>query len=402
VRVTLIDRRNHHLFQPLLYQIAAAALSPAQIAAPIRAILRHQKNATVLLGEVSEVDSVKRALRLDAASSNPRITYDYLVIATGARHSYFGHNDWARFAPGLKSLEDATAIRRRILLAFERAEAECNPSRRQHYLTFAIIGAGPTGVEMAGSIAEAARHALAHDFRNIDPRSAHIVLIEAGPRVLPAFAEVLSQSARRHLEALGVEVRCGTPVMACDEGGVVLAAERIEANTVIWAAGVAASPAAQWVDAKADHAGRVIVGPDLSVPGQECVFVVGDTASVKDLDGKPLPGLAPVAKQEGAYVAQVIAARVAGRHAPAPFAYRNFGNLATIGRNSAVVEIGKLKLDGFLAWLMWSVVHIFFLIGFRNRLFVAMDWLWAYLTYERGARLITEASPEVRPQMAPR
>lgn len=287
----------------------------------------------------------------------------------------------------------ATAIRRRILLAFEEAEAECDPVKRQQLVSFAIIGAGPTGVEMAGSIAELAQHALADDFRNMDPRSARIVLVEAGPRVLASFAESLSRSAQRHLEDLGVEVRLGAPVTACDAKGVVLGTERIMAGMVIWAAGVAASPAAQWLGATADRAGRVVVGPDLSVPGQDRVFVIGDTANAKDMDGKPLPGLAPVAKQEGAYVARVIAAAAAGRKGPKPFAYRSFGNLATIGRNSAVVEMGALKLDGFRAWLLWSVTHIFFLIGFRNRLIVATDWLWAYLTYERGARLITDAAP---------
>ncbi|MGP0088687.1 MAG: NAD(P)/FAD-dependent oxidoreductase [Xanthobacteraceae bacterium] len=397
VRVTLIDRRNHHLFQPLLYQVATAGLSPAQIAAPIRTIFRRQQNVTVLLGEVTGVDLVKREVRLGTAPTSPNIIYDYLVIATGARHSYFGHDDWEPYAPGLKSLEDATKIRRHILLAFERAEAECDPAEQSKLLTFVIIGAGPTGVEMAGAIAEIARHALAMDFRNIDPRATRVVLVEAGPRILPAFPEQLSNDAHKRLEALGVEVRLGRPVTACDGDGAVIGAARVDARTIIWAAGVMASPAAAWLGAPADRAGRVVVGPDLSVPGQDRVFVIGDTADAKDMDGKPLPGLAPVAKQEGLYVAHVIAAQVHGRKPPPPFAYRSFGNLATIGRQAAVVEMGQLRLTGFVAWLLWSVAHIFFLIGFRNRLTVAIDWLWAYITFERGARLITNSGAAEEP-----
>jgi NADH:ubiquinone reductase (H+-translocating) len=391
VRVTLIDRRNHHLFQPLLYQVATAGLSPAQIAAPIRTIFRRQRNVTVLLGEVTGVDLVRREVRLGNTPTSPRILYDYLVIATGARHSYFGHDDWEPYAPGLKSLEDATKIRRHILLAFERAEAECDPAEQSKLLTFVIIGAGPTGVEMAGAIAEIARHALASDFRNIDPRATRVVLVEAGPRILPAFPEQLSNDAHKRLEALGVEVRLGMPVTACDGDGAVIGASRLHARTIIWAAGVAASPAAAWLGAPADRAGRVVVEKDLSIPGQDRVFVIGDTADAKDMDGKPLPGLAPVAKQEGFYVARVIAARVHGRKPPPPFAYRSFGNLATVGRQAAVVEMGRLRLTGLMAWVLWSVAHIFFLIGFRNRLSVAVDWLWAYVTFERGARLITSS-----------
>jgi NADH dehydrogenase len=397
VRVTLIDRRNHHLFQPLLYQVATAGLSPAQIAAPIRTIFRKQRNVTVLLGEVTGVDLVRREVTLGDGPASPRILYDYLVIATGARHSYFGHDDWEPYAPGLKLLEDAIKIRRHILLAFERAEAECDPAEQSKLLTFVIIGAGPTGVEMAGAIAEIARHALASDFRNIDPRATRVVLVEAGPRILPAFPESLSNDAHRRLEALGVEVRLGMPVTACDGDGAVIGAARLDARTIIWAAGVAASPAAAWLGVAADRAGRVVVEKDLSVPGQDRVFVIGDTADAKDMDGKPLPGLAPVAKQEGFYVARVIAARVHGRQPPPPFAYRSFGNLATVGRQAAVVEMGRLRLTGLLAWLLWSVAHIFFLIGFRNRLSVVIDWLWAYVTFERGARLITHSAAAEEP-----
>jgi NADH dehydrogenase len=391
VCVTVIDRRNHHLFQPLLYQVATAALSPAQVAAPIRSILRKQRNATVLLGDVVGIDAAKREVRL-AGEQAPRILFDYLVIATGARHSYFGRDDWQDYAIGLKSLEDATEIRRRILIAFEQAEAECDPVERRRLLTFAIIGAGPTGVELAGAIAEISRNALASDFRNIDPRSTRVVLIEAGPRVLPAFPDALSADAKRRLESLGVEVRLGTPVTACDKDGVVIGDERVPARTIVWAAGVAASPAAAWLGTAADRAGRAIVGPDLAVPGYERIFVIGDTASAKGRDGKPLPGLAPVAKQQGEHVARVIAAQVAGRPEPGPFAYRSFGNLATIGRAAAIAYFGRVHLTGLAAWLMWCAAHIFFLIGFRNRITVTLDWLWAYLTFERGARLITHGA----------
>ena len=387
VRVTLIDKRNHHLFQPLLYQVATAGLSPAQIAAPIRTIVRHQKNTTVLLGEVTGVDMAKR----EVALGEMRIPFDYLVLATGARHFYFGYDDWEPFAPGLKSLEDATEIRRRILLAFETAESECDVTAQNRLLTFVVIGAGPTGVEMAGTIAEISRHALRMDFRNIDPSAARILLVEAGPRVLPAFPEVLSKDAQTRLERLGVEVRLGQAVTACDAEGVTIGGQHVPAHTIIWAAGVMASPAARWLGVAADRAGRVAVASDLSVPGHSDVFVIGDTALAKDAGGKPLPGLAPVAKQEGAYVARVIAARSSEHPVPPVFHYKNFGNLATIGRKAAVVDFGRIKLTGFFAWVLWSVAHIFYLIGFRNRLTVAIDWLWAYLTFERGARLITGA-----------
>lgn len=400
VSVTVIDQRNHHLFQPLLYQVATAALSPAQIAAPIRTILRRQKNATVLLGEVIGVDSIKREVIL-ASSDSQRITYDYLVIATGAQHSYFGHEAWRRYAFGLKSLEDATDIRRRILLAFEHAEAICDADEKRRLLTFVVVGAGPTGVELAGAIAEISRHALASDFRNIDPRSARIVLVEAGPRVLPAFPGNLSTDAKRRLERLGVEVRLNSAVGACDAGGVTIGDERLEARTILWAAGVAASPAAKWLGVPADRAGRVLVAPDLSVPGQPGIFVIGDTANVKDAKGAVVPGLAPAAKQQGAYIAQVISARARNRSVRPPFVYRNLGNLATIGRKVAVADFGRLKFTGFPAWLLWSVAHVFFLIGFRNRITVAIDWFWSYVTFERGARLISQSPPPAQAQELP-
>jgi NADH dehydrogenase len=385
VRVTLIDRRNYHLFQPLLYQVATAGLSPADIASPIRAILRRQRNTTVLLGKVTGIDVAGKAVLTDER----RVVYDQLVIATGARHAYFNHEEWEQFAPGLKKIDDATDIRRRILLAFERAENSSDEREQQRLLSFVIVGGGPTGVEMAGAIAELARKALSTDFRNIDPRSARIVLVESGSRVLASFPETLSSVAKRALEKLGVEVRLGTRVSRCDPEGVIVANERIEADTIIWAAGVMASPAAKWLGAETDHVGRVVVGRDLTLDGHPEIFVIGDTALAKEANGKPLPGIAPVAKQQGAYVARVIAARVRGKPAPAPFRYRHLGTMATIGRKSAVVDFGKLRLSGFLAWILWGFVHVYFLVGFRNRVAVMMGWLWAYITFERGARLIT-------------
>jgi NADH:ubiquinone reductase (H+-translocating) len=383
--VTIIDRRNYHLFQPLLYQVATAALSPADIASPIRAILRGQRNASVILGKVTGIDKEGRAVLI----GDRRIPYDELIVAAGARHAYFGHDEWEPFAPGLKKIDDATDIRRRILLAFEHAEIAEDDDERRRLMTFVIVGGGPTGVEMAGAIAELAKMALAKDFRRIDPAMSRVILVEAGPRVLPSFPQSLSEVARRSLERLGVEVRLNSPVTACDASGAVVGAERIESRTILWAAGVAASPAAKWLGAEADRAGRVIVTPGLTLPGHPEIFVVGDTAHVEDAAGKPLPGVAPVAKQQGAYVAGVIRARIAGRPEPPPFRYRNFGNLATIGRKSAVADFGFLRLSGRLAWLLWGLAHIYFLIGFRNRLAVALDWIWAYLTFQRGARLIT-------------
>jgi NADH dehydrogenase len=382
--VTVIDRRNYHLFQPLLYQVATAGLSPAQIAQPIRSILRRAPNVSVLLGEVLGIDKEKRTVMV----KDREVAYDHLIVATGARHSYFGHDDWESVAPGLKNIDDATGIRRRILMAFEHAEA-AEPEQRRRFLTFVVIGGGPTGVEMAGAIAELAHVALRHDFRSINPRDARIVLVEAGPRLLPAFPEVLSEAARRSLERLHVEVRLGTPVSQCDEEGVAIGDHRLEAATVVWAAGVMASSAARWLGADKDGAGRVKVGPDLSLPGHPEIFVLGDTALALARDGRPLPGLAPVAKQQGAYVARLLGARLAGRPAPPPFRYRSYGTLATIGRRAAVADFGWIKLDGTLAWLLWGLVHISFLIGFRNRLVVMLDWIWSYVTFQSGARLIT-------------
>lgn len=383
--VTVIDRRNYHLFQPLLYQVATAGLSPAQIASPIRAILRRAANVRVVMGKMSGVDVVQRTVQVD----DREIPYDQLVLATGARHSYFGHDEWERVAPGLKKIDDATAIRRRILTAFEHAESAETPEARRRFLTFVVIGGGPTGVEMAGSIAELAHVALRHDFRTIDPREARILLVEASPRVLAAFPPVLSTAARGALERLHVEVRLGTPVSNCDEAGVTIGEEHVPAATIVWAAGVAASAAADWMGVEKDRVGRVLVGPDLTVPGHPEIFVVGDTASVAGKDGQPLPGLAPVAKQQGAYVARVLRARLAGKPAPPPFHYFNYGTMATIGRRSAVADFGWLRLDGTLAWLMWGLIHISFLIGFRNRLIVMLDWMWSYVTFQSSARLIT-------------
>jgi len=389
VRLTVIDRRNYHLFQPLLYQVATAGLSPADIATPIRAILQRQRNTTVLLGMVTGIDTAARMVEL----GDRRIPYDVLVVATGARHAYFGRDDWEPVAPGLKKIDDATDIRRRILLAFEMAENTSDPDERRRLLNFVIVGAGPTGVELAGAIAELARRALAADFRNIDPRAARVILVEAGPRVLAAFPESLSAAACHALAKLGVEVRVGQRVMQCDDCGVVIAGERIEARTILWAAGVAASPAAKWLGAEADRAGRVRVGPDLTLPGHPEIFVLGDTAAATDATGAPLPGIAPVAKQQGGYAAQVIRARLAGRAARPPFRYRHLGNLATIGRKVAVADFGFVRLSGRLAWLLWGLVHVYFLIGFRNRAVVLLDWLWAYVTFKRGMRLITGPTP---------
>ncbi len=386
-RVIVIDRRNYHLFQPLLYQVATAGLSPASIATPIRSILSRQRNAEVVLGRVAGIDLARQTVQLRDGVAD--VAYDYLVVATGARHAYFGHDEWEPFAPGLKKIEDATAIRHRVLVAFEKAESAADLEERRRLMTFVIVGAGPTGVEMAGAIAELAKKALAEDFRNIDPTEARIILVEGGPRVLLSFPERLSAIARRSLERLGVEVQLGKSVEACDSDGVVVAGARIESRTVIWAAGVAASPAARWLGAEKDRSGRVNVAPDLSLPGHPNVFVIGDTASVMQPDGKPVPGVAPAAKQQGEYVAKLLAARFSGQPAPGSFRYRNSGNLATIGRHAAVVDFGWLRISGFPAWVLWSVAHIFFLIGFRNRIVVSLEWLWAYFSFRRGARLIT-------------
>lgn len=413
-RVTLIDRRNHHLFQPLLYQVATASLSPADIATPIRSLLRDQPNARVLLGrvvgvdvggvDVGGVDGAARTVRLE---DGRRVPYDQLVLATGARHGYFGREEWEPFAPGLKKIEDATEIRRRLLLAFEEAENTEDPALRQAFLTFVVVGGGPTGVELAGAIAELARHGLEREFRAIDPAQARVLLVQSAPRLLPAFPDALSASARTSLERLGVTVLTGSAVEAVDEAGVTISGRRVEARTVFWAAGVTASPAARWLGAGADRAGRVTVAPDLSVPGLPGVFAIGDTAASDGWDGQPVPGLAPAAKQGGAYVARVIRARLEGRPPPPPFRYRHAGSLATIGRKAAVADFGRLRLTGAPAWWLWGVVHILFLSGMRNRLGVAVEWFWAYLTLRQGTRLITgplsaEPASTPRPHPAPR
>jgi NADH dehydrogenase len=386
VDLTVIDRHNYHLFQPLLYQVATAALSPADIAQPIRAVLRHQQNATVLLDEVIGVDSAARRVE---SRFGPNQDYDYLVLATGSQYAYFGHSDWPRLAPGLKSIDDATFIRRRVLLAFEEAETVTDPVIRRRLLTFVLVGAGPTGVEMAGALAELAHATLSRDFRHINPQTAHIVLVEAGPRVLAGFPEKLAAFARSSLERMGVEVLLGTAIEAIDRDGVVAKGERIEAANVIWCAGVEASPVANWLGVSAGKGGRVRVGPDLSVPGHPDIFVIGDAALVTDARGEELPGLAPVAQQQGQYVGKLIARHLNGEPAPMPFGYRDKGTLATIGRHSAIADFGRVRLAGFFAWVLWGIVHIFFLIGFRNRMAVFLNWIWAWLTYSRGARLIT-------------
>jgi len=382
--VTVVDRENHHTFQPLLYQVATAALSPADIAWPIRGLLAGQENVRAVMAEVVQIDASARVVITDKVN----LPYDYLVIATGARPSYFGHEDWAAFAPELKRIEGALTIRHKLLLAFEDAELATDPARRARLLTFVVVGGGATGVEMAGAIAEVAHDALPRDFSHIDSRAARVVLIEAGPRLLSAFSEPLSRYAQAKLHQMGVEVMTDTAVTVCDDAGVGIGETRIEAATVVWAAGVRASPAAAWLAADADRSGRVKVRADLSAPGLAEVFVIGDTAAVVDAKGSPVPGLAAAAKQMGRYVGRLIGERIAGAPASGPFRYRDYGNLATVGRNAAVVELGAFRLTGALGWMFWSVIHIYFLIGLRNRLVVALTWLWGYLTLKRGARLI--------------
>lgn len=391
VRVTVVDRRNHHLFQPLLYQVATASLATSEIAWPIRQLLRNRREVTTLLATVVGVDKAGRRVLLEDGST---LAFDTLVIATGARHAYFGHDDWERVAPGLKTLEDATTIRRRILRAFEEAEREADPAQREALLTFVVIGAGPTGVELAGTIAELARLTLVRDFRNFDSRATRVVLVEAGPRVLPAFDDDLSNYALEALEKLGVEVRLGQPVTDCTASGVTVESERIAASTVMWAAGVQASPAAQWLGIPADQAGRAVVEPDLSAPGHPEIFIIGDTAAVIAPDGRPVPGIAPAAKQEGRYVAATIRGRLAGRGAVEPFRYRHAGSLATIGKRKAVIDFGWMKLRGAIAWWIWGLAHIYFLIGVKNRLSVALNWLWIYARDQRSSRLITQGRSE--------
>ncbi|HJW15073.1 MAG TPA: NAD(P)/FAD-dependent oxidoreductase [Thermoanaerobaculia bacterium] len=392
VRVTVADRRNHHLFQPLLYQVATAALSPGDIAYPIRSILRRQRNATVLLADAVSVDPAAR----EVALSDGRLGYDFLVLATGSRDAYFGHDDWEKAAPGLKTLDDALGIRRRILLAFEKAEREANPERRKALLTFALVGGGPTGAELAGAIAEISRHVLASDFRAIDPREARIVLLEASDRILPAFPPELSAKASTALARLGVEVRTGTPVTAIRPGLVEAGRERLEAETILWTAGVAASPLARSLGAPLDRAGRVLVEPDLTVPGRPEIFVIGDLALLADRTGKPLPGVAQVAIQQGRHAARNIERALRGA-TRLPFRYRDRGNLAVLGRAAAVADLPGLRLAGFPAWLVWCFVHILYLIGFRHRFLVMFEWAWAYLTWQRGARLITESAGKPGP-----
>lgn len=383
VRITLVDRGNHHLFQPLLYQVATAGLSAPDIAAPLRHILRSQDNVEVRLAEVRDIDTGRRTLALADGRS---LSYDVLVLAAGATHAYFGNDQWAAHAPGLKTLDDALMLRRKLLLAFERAEAETDPAARAAWLSFAVVGAGPTGVELAGTLAEIARHTLRSEFRNIDPALAKVRLLEAGPRVLASFPEDLSEKARRQLEKLGVEVLTGTPVGDIDAEGYRLGERRIAARTVIWAAGVAASPLGALLEAPCDRAGRVQVAPDLRVPGHPDVFVAGDLAAIQSR-GAPVPGVAPAAKQMGRHVAANIRALLR-EQATQPFVYRDFGNLATIGRMAAVVHVGRLKLSGAIAWWFWLTAHVFFLIGFRNRLVVMLNWTWAYWSYQRSARII--------------
>jgi NADH dehydrogenase len=384
VEVTVIDRTNHHLFTPLLYQVATAGLSAPSVAGPIRHILAHQRNVTVLLGEARQILVDRKQVILEDGAP---IAYDYLVVATGTTHSYFGHDDWAPFAPGLKTLADAIEIRRRVLLAFERAERETDPVRRAAWLTFVVIGGGATGVELAGTFAEIARHTLRGEFRRIDPHSARVMLVEGTERVLPAYPADLSRKAQLQLERLGVTVWAGRMVTGVDAEGVSLGTERIVARTVIWAAGVAASPLGASLGAPVDRAGRVRVNPDLSVPGHAEIFVAGDLAAVD-----AVPGIAPAAKQMGKHAARNLISSLKGKQT-SPFRYRDYGQLATIGRNAAVAIIGKLQLSGFVAWLVWLVAHIYFLINFRNRVVVMMDWAWAYFTYQRYARIVIRTDP---------
>ncbi len=383
--ITLIDRQNHHLFQPLLYQVATAGLSPADIAWPIRSLVRRQRNTRVLLGAVTAVDRAHKHVVMDGQN----IGYDILVLATGASHGYFGHDSWAAHAPGLKTVDDATEIRRRLLLAFELAEMEPDAHKRERLLTIVIVGGGPTGVEMAGAVAELARKALAADFRAIDPQQTHVLLVEAGPRLLSSFPEPLSRHAEQALRRLGVDVRLKQAVTHCAAIGVTLGDEQVDAATVIWAAGVTASPAAAWLAVAGDRVGRVVVGPDLQPPGMDDIFVIGDTALAHDAAGAALPGIAPVAKQQGAYVSQAIQARLSGKDAPPAFRYRDQGLLATVGRKTAVIAFGRLRVKGWFAWWLWGIAHIYFLISLRNRLLIMTQWLWSYVSAERGARLIT-------------
>jgi NADH dehydrogenase len=386
VQLTVVDRTNHHVFQPLLYQVATASLSPSQIAYPIRGVLRRQANTRVLLAEVRSIDPAARRVVL----RDGELAYDYLIVAAGASHSYFGHPEWEPLAPGLKTLDDALRIRGRILLAFERAERESDPARRRALLTFVVVGGGPTGVELAGAIGEIACQVMARDFRTIDTREAQTVLVEAGPRILPAFPATLSEKAERSLERLCVEVRTGAGVTRLEPGAVWIGGERVASETVLWAAGVAPSPVARSLGVPLDRAGRVVVNADLTIPGHPEVFVIGDLAACAGADGKPLPGLAPVAIQQGEHAARAVVAAIRSA-ARRPFRYRDRGTMATIGRAAAVVNLGRLRFSGYPAWLLWCFIHILWLIGFRNRFLVMIEWAWAYLRFERSARLITRA-----------
>ena len=394
VDITLIDRENYHLFQPLLYQVATAGLSPADIAWPIRGLVRDQRNTRVLLGEVTGVDHARKRVNMGGRN----IAYDVLVLATGATHGYFGNESWAAHAPGLKTIDDATEIRRRLLLAFERAEMESDAHEHERLLTIVIVGGGATGVEMAGAVVELARKALATDFRAIDPQQTRVLLLEAGPRLLPSFPESLSRYAEKTLRRLGVDVRLEHAATHCGATGVTLGDEEVSAGTVIWAAGVAASPAADWLAVAGDRAGRVLVGPDLRPLGLDDIFVIGDTALIHDVAGAPLPGIAPVAKQQGAYVADMIKAHLTGKPDLPPFRYRDRGQLATVGRKTAIIAFGRLRIKGWLAWWIWGIAHVYFLISLRNRLIVMTQWLWSYVTFERGARLITGRRTALEPE----
>ena len=396
VDITIVDQRNHHLFQPLLYQVGTASLATSEIAWPIRHVLRRRKEVTTLLGTVSGVDTQHRRVLLEDGGT---LGYDTLVLATGARHAYFGHDEWEPYAPGLKTLEDATAIRRRILLSFEHAERETDPERRAALLTFVIVGGGPTGVELAGTIVELAHLNLPREFRRIDTRRARVVLIEAGPRILPSFAEDLSAYAQASLQHLGVEIQLNQAVRECSAEGVVYGDERLAAKVILWAAGVRASAAAAWVGLAADNAGRARVASDLTVPGHPEIFIVGDTATIDAWHGRPVPGIAPAAKQQGTHVARTIRMRLRGDDRPRSFRYRHSGSLATIGRRAAVIDFGWIKVRGGLAWWLWGLAHIYFLIGARNRLAVALSWLWIHTTGSRNACLITQGEP--RPQAPP-
>jgi NADH dehydrogenase len=397
VRITIIDQRNHHLFQPLLYQVGTASLATSEIAWPIRHLVRKRKEVTTLLGVVTGIDTDNRSVLLEDGGT---VNYDTLVLATGARHAYFGHDEWEPFAPGLKTLEDATSIRRRILLSLEHAERETDPLRRAALLTFVIVGGGPTGVELAGAIAELAHENLPEEYRHIDTRKARVVLIEAGPRILPSFTEDLSAYAHASLEHLGVEIQLGQAVRECSAQGVIYGDQPLAAKVILWAAGVRASSAAAWAGLPADNAGRARVEPDLTAPGHPEIFVIGDTATISAWHGKPVPGIAPAAKQQGGHVARSIRARLTGDTRSRPFRYQHSGNLATIGKRAAVIDFGWIKLRGRLAWWIWGLAHIYFLIGVRNRLAVALSWLWIYATGSRNACLITQGEP--RPPVGPR